>query len=113
MPGTARIEYSRARRRIIADMRDALVQLVAAESAYAADSGRYTTNPGRPYWHGYPAHTVGPFILLTRNGWWAHLESTDFNVSCAVAVGGDTTIGNTPAGAPVCVGAGGWPAGAR
>lgn len=96
----------RQQRAAIEQMRADLLRLVAAESAYAADSGHPTPYLPASY---FPALTDRtPYIRLTPNGWWARIESRHTAIWCAVVVGPDTVIGGAKSGEPVCQG---WSAG--
>lgn len=86
----------------IQTMRQDLLRLVVAESAFMADSGRPTVTPMPPYWAGPSPGVVGPSIRLTRDGWWATVNHTRAAIECAVVVGPDTTIHNAPPGQPTC-----------
>ena len=86
----------------IQTMRSDLLRLVAAESAFTADSGRPTSFPMPPYWTGPSLGVVGPTIQITRNGWWATVTNTRAAIACAVVVGPDTAFRNAPPGRPTC-----------
>ncbi|HZH40904.1 MAG TPA: hypothetical protein VFD85_07825 [Gemmatimonadales bacterium] len=97
-------------------MRLNLRSLVAAESSYFADSGKYTTTTscwtpptgGTAPWCASPRNTLGP-IHVTRHGWWTTITNLNLPIFCAIQVGDDTTFG-TPAGVPACFGAHAGPA---
>ena len=91
-----------ARRAAVVAMKADLLKLVAAESAVAAKTGRPWSNLGTDY--RATSGNVGPYITLTRNGWWATMSNTLTGIHCAVAVGGDTTFGGAKSGEPWCFG---------
>src|SRR5919106_2614405 len=97
-----------ARRAAVEAMKADLRRLVAAESAIVADSGYPSAHLGAPYWTGPSRGNMGPWIHITRNGWWATLSSTVTAIHCAVSVGGDTTFATAGPGEPWCFGEKGW-----
>jgi hypothetical protein len=99
-----------ARRAAVAAMKADLRRLVAAESAVVADTGFPLPQLPPRYWTGPSRGNVGPFITMTRNGWWATMSHTVTAIHCAVAVGGDTTFGTAKSGEPVCFGEKDWTA---
>lgn len=92
----------RMRRVAIAAMRADLRKEVAAESTFFADSGYFTYNLPRAYWFEPGRGNTLDAIRLTPHGWWTTISNVNLSVACAVAVGGDTTIGDAPPGQPVC-----------
>lgn len=103
VPSGALYQRFRLRRDGVALMRSDLLRLVAAESAFTVDSGRPTAFPPVTYF--VPAKdNVGPVIRLTPNGWWATIQNLHTAITCAVAVGPDTTIGGARPGEPTCWG---------
>ena len=107
-PDTTSPNYSamdqryRLQRAEIEGMKADLLRLVAAESAYAADSGYPTAYLPASYFPRLPDRSL--YITLTPNGWWARIESRHTGITCAVVVGPDTTIGGAKSGEPVCQG---------
>ena len=97
-----------ARRAAVAAMKADLRRLVAAESAIVADSGYPSAHLGAPYWTGPSRGNMGPWIHITRNGWWATLSSTVTAIHCAVSVGGDYDVRNGRAGRAVVLRRKGW-----
>lgn len=105
IPDGALYQRFRARRDAVDSMRLLLRRLVAAESAYWADSSKYTTNLGTGLRS--VGSVVGPTILLTRDGWWGWVSSVYAQMTCKVYVGGpppDTGFGAAEPGQPVCTG---------
>ncbi len=98
----------KARRAAVEAMIADLRRLVAAESTLAVDSGYPRNNIPPHYWTGPSRGNVGPFITLTRNGWWATMSNTLTGIHCAVAVGGDTTFASAQQGEPWCFGENDW-----
>jgi hypothetical protein len=105
--GAAQQRYG-ARRAAVEAMKADLLKLVAAESALTADSGYpRMLMPGHSphYWTGPSRGNVGPLITITRNGWWARMQTTGVTgIHCAVQLGGDTTFGTAKSGEPWCFG---------
>lgn len=92
----------RLRRAAVAAMRADLLKMVRAESLFTADSGYPTSTLLPPY---LPLASPGNIIespRLTSHGWWTTVYNVNLSIACAVAVGGDTTIGDAPQGQPVC-----------
>ena len=98
----------RARRAAVAAMMADLRRLVVAESTTVADTGYALPNPRS--WTGPSPGNVGPYIHLSRNGWWAAMSNTLTGIHCAVQVGDDTTFGSAKSGEPWCFGGKDWTA---
>lgn len=92
----------RMRRTAIAAMHADLLKKVAAESAFFADSGYFTDALPRAYWFEPGRGNMFEAVRLTRHGWWTTIYNVNLSIACAVAVGGDTTIGDAPQGQPAC-----------
>jgi hypothetical protein len=97
----------RARREAVTAMRADLRRLVAAESAFIADSGHPTTKFYPPYFE--PTRTKGQAgmnpmerLWLPGPGWAATLHDVYNGITCWVYVGPDTTISHSPSGVPAC-----------
>ena len=97
----------RFRRQQLDSMRADLVRLVAAESLYFADSGKYSSTTSCPgssgavHWCASTGNVLG-FPRITAHGWAASITNINLSVYCEVQVGSDTTFG-VPSGQPTCV----------
>lgn len=106
-PGAVTQRY-RFRRQLLDSMRADLVRLVAAESLYFADSGKYsstTSCPGEPgavHWCAASGDNLTFFPRMTAHGWSASITNLNLSVFCEVQVGNDTSFG-VPSGQPTCV----------
>lgn len=108
--GSAAAVYQRYRfrRQRLDSMRADLQRLVAAESVYFADPGKYSpytscvTPPteGAAAWCQSAGNAIDG-IHLTPHGWWTSITNLNTAIHCAVEVGPDTSFG-VPAGTPVC-----------
>jgi len=93
---------------ILDSMRANLRALVAAESAYHGDSGKYTNTTscwvpptgGTAHWCASRGNTLGA-ITMSPHGWSTTMTNLNTEISCAIQVGNDTSFG-APAGVPVC-----------
>jgi len=93
----------------IDSMRANLRALVAAESIYHLDSGKYTTTTsclvppteGTAHWCASRSDFLGT-ITISPHGWSATMTNINTAVSCAIQVGNDTSFG-APSGVPVCM----------
>ena len=96
----------RARRDTAAAMRAYLLKVVAAESAFVAESGHVANSVWVETTKGAGStasvHVEWPWP--PRFVWWAVLENVDFRITCWVYVGLDTTISRSPSGKPTCAG---------
>ena len=108
VPDGALYQRFQLRRQGVDSMRAALLALVAAESAYTADSGHPTAMLPLSYWSRPSGSNIGPYIRITPNGWYATINNVHTAISCAVFVGPDTSFGTAKAGEPVCVGEKDW-----
>jgi len=89
-------------------MRANLRTLVAAESIYHLDSGKYTTTTscwvpptdGTVHWCASRGNTLDA-ITITPHGWYTHITNLEVAGSCFIQVGNDTSFG-APAEVPAC-----------
>jgi len=96
----------RARRDTVAAMRAYLLKVVAAESAFVAESGHVaswvwvetTKGAGSTAW----VHVEWPWEPSFV--WWAVRHNVDFRITCWVYVGPDTTMSHSASGTPACAG---------
>jgi len=94
----------RARRDTVAAMRAYLLKVVAAESAFVAESGHVasyvwvetTKGAGSTAWVHVESPFEPPFV------WWAVVQNVDFRITCWVYVGPDTTMSHSASGKPAC-----------
>ena len=108
VPDGALYQRYQLRRQGVDSMRAALVALVAAESAFWADSGHPTAFLPPAYWQRPMGSNIGPYIRITPNGWYATINNVHTAITCAVFVGPDTSFGTAKSGEPVCVGEKDW-----
>ena len=108
VPDGALYQRYQLRRQGVDSMRAALLALVAAESAYTADSGHPTSVLPLAYWSRPSGSNIGPYIRITPNGWYATINNVHTAITCAVFVGPDTSFGTAESGEPVCVGEKDW-----
>jgi len=108
VPDGALYQRFRLRRQGVDSMRATLLALVAAESAFSADSGHPTAFLPPAYWQRPMGSNVGPYIRITPNGWYATINNVHTAITCGVVVGPDTSFGTAQSGEPVCVGEKEW-----
>ncbi len=106
VPYSALNQRYRLRRAAVAAMRADLRRLVAAESAFVADSGHATAVlPTTYYRYDITAGNVGRPIQIRPGGWWATIVNVNTTISCVVFVGAvDTVIPGARPGEPTCAG---------
>lgn len=110
--GVASGVYQRFKYRhdILDSMRANMRALVAAESVYYADSGKYTTTTsclqppteGTAHWCASREDNLDG-IRITPHGWHTTITNINTVIFCGIQVGNDTSYG-TPSGVPACFG---------
>ena len=93
-----------ARREAVGVMRQALLRIAAAESAFVADSGRPTIVFLDKYRFPNDPANLGPTIEIQRDRWVARVQNTRTTITCSVTAVFDTLSGQYHRGTPVCAG---------
>lgn len=93
-----------ARREAVGVMREALVSMAAAESAFVADSGHPTSVFLEKY--RFPNHpdNLGPTIEIQRDRWIARVQNNHTTITCSLTAMFDTVTNQYDPGTPVCEG---------
>ena len=94
-----------ARREAVSAMRNALLALAAAESAFVADSGRPTTFFEGKYRFQNDPSNLPPTIQIGPDRWFATISNQHTSMTCKITAMLDTSSGRYHPGAPVCAGA--------
>jgi hypothetical protein len=94
----------RTRREAIAAMQADLTRLLAAESAFAVDSGHPTTALPPPYAFPLSKGNRPPEIVLRRDGWAATIVNDVTSIACSISItyASETTMAPPYTGHPEC-----------
>lgn len=94
----------RTRREAVAAMQADLTRLLAAESAFAVDSGHPTTVLPPPYAFPLSKGNRPPEIVLLRDGWKATIVNDITSITCSISIAyaSDTTMAPPYTGRPEC-----------
>lgn len=104
IPASAIDQRYRLRRTVVESMRADLLELVAVESAFVADSGYPTVFLRPPYTVALAAGNLFRDIRLLPDGWSATITNTRTAITCSLIVAFDSVLARPIAGQPVCVG---------
>jgi len=93
-----------ARREVVVEMRDLLLKLAAAESAFVAESGHPNINVWVPVPRDLQLYEMRTAVW--GPSYWASITGypTLGRFACWVYVGPDTTLSHSPSGVPKCAG---------
>lgn len=94
-----------ARREAVGVMREALMRIAAAESAFVADSGRPTIVFLGKYGFPNDPANLGPTIEIQQDRWIARVQNNRTTITCTLTAMFDTVAVQYHPGTPVC---GGW-----